>query len=61
MRLARLTAQQGGGDALAGFSPPAPQAIRGRAEPLSGLSFQQIILSRKLIWRTPHDDPGCRL
>ena len=39
-RLAQLTAQQGGGDALVGFSPPAPQAIRGRADPLSVLSFQ---------------------
>src|SRR4051812_30431669 len=38
--LAQLAAQQGGGDALVGFSPPAPQAIRGRTEPLSVLSFQ---------------------
>jgi len=38
-RLAQLTAQQGGGDALVGFSP-VPQAIRGRADPLSVLSFQ---------------------
>jgi adenylate cyclase len=38
--LAQLTAQQGGGNALVGFSPPAPQTIRGRADPLSVLSFQ---------------------
>jgi adenylate cyclase len=39
--LASRAAEEGGEASLAGFSAPVPQAIRGRADPISVLSFRQ--------------------